>query len=157
MFLEALIQIKQTKIFCRNLQASIHEIPHVLVDCGRAKFEGSGAEIHEPQSMRTLGISWIAACGLQQQMRLADCGFRNPWAAIHEVECSSPRGLRQLADCGSAAKGDDAPQLERFYMVPLSPQIPSHLEVTTWNKSYFRLASQLIVSYIKKLRKSLPY
>ena len=28
------------------------------------------------------------------------------------------RVLQQLVDCGGAAKGDDVPQLERFYTVP---------------------------------------
>ena len=42
---------------------------------------------------------------------------RNVRVAIHELNYI-PCGLRQLAHCGSAAKGDDVPQLERFYTVP---------------------------------------
>ena len=42
-------------------------------------------------------------------------------AAIRELPQSTSlhsRELRQLVDCGSATKGDDVPQFERFYTVP---------------------------------------
>ena len=46
-------------------------------------------------------------CGLWIAARLPS----NLAAAIHE-------NIRDLVNCGGAAKGDDAPQLERFYTVP---------------------------------------
>ena len=54
---------------------------------------------------------------------LVDCGSLITAAAIHEVECTSALGLRQLVDCsglwiGAAAIHNDAPQLEPFYTVP---------------------------------------
>ena len=45
------------------------------------------------------------------EVYIVDYGCRNPQAAIHE-------NIRDLVDCGGAAKGDDVQQLEHFYTVP---------------------------------------
>ena len=91
---------------------------HNLVDCSivsswivAAAFllPNLTAAIHESQYTRTLGISWIAARGLQQPQ----CTSRNP----RDVSFLT-RGLRQLVDCGRAAVGVEALQYKPFYTVP---------------------------------------
>ena len=56
--------------------------------------------MHEPQYMRPCSLLCIAARASRQ-----------PQCMIWNVV--------QLVDCSSAAKGDDEPQLERFYTVPI--------------------------------------
>ena len=46
---------------------------------------------------------------------------RNAWAAMHKGQCTRGNVICRvlgLVDCGSAAKGDYAPQIERFYTIP---------------------------------------